>query len=335
VTLIAAFRCDEGVALCADSQETVDDDFWVKVDKLKPNDAGAYQIAIGGSGNYVELIEGFTAMLPREAKKWPAGLDDDGMAEKIREVLLDFYANEVEKHPEKDAEKKTIDFIACLRDKTNGQVFLYRTSATGIWPILTYDLIGALPFLYQNEVRKLYNPKLTLARLRLLGVHVLSVAKRMTKWIGSDTTILFVTHDGMEIDEYYDSKTLEGRLEVFSQSLASLELALPDNTITDEAFAKQLAWFESQVLRLRDGYIRQDLGQAVGRVICDPHYRSEPISSFPSDTMMRKAKEGERDVAEVKFTLTNVEDLVEEVEERLLKKHGAEADPKGDGPNMD
>src|SRR5687768_17604375 len=71
VTLIAAFRCDDGLVLCADSLETLDG-VPVPVRKLEPLDCGAYWLAVGGSGNG-DLIDGFNESLQLDVEQWPAG----------------------------------------------------------------------------------------------------------------------------------------------------------------------------------------------------------------------------------------------------------------------
>src|SRR5438105_9897981 len=50
VTLIAGFCCQDGIVLCADAQETVDD-IRVATQKIEPKLLGNYDFAIGGSGD--------------------------------------------------------------------------------------------------------------------------------------------------------------------------------------------------------------------------------------------------------------------------------------------
>jgi hypothetical protein len=71
MTLIAAFRTKEGVAICADSQETTTNeqghDYRRTVQKIAPITAGNYQIAIAGSGD-AEVIESFIILAERRIK---------------------------------------------------------------------------------------------------------------------------------------------------------------------------------------------------------------------------------------------------------------------------
>ncbi len=103
MTLISAFRGSAGIALCADTQETVtyyDEDgnpFDLRkaVQKISPLVTGGFQIAIAGSGNPT-LIEAFIIRAKRrlQNENLPAPNIED--AERIIEdELALFYRNDV------------------------------------------------------------------------------------------------------------------------------------------------------------------------------------------------------------------------------------------------
>src|SRR5208282_2748791 len=83
VTLIAAFRCKHGIVMCADSQETVNDDYRVEVSKIKPETVGKFQIAIGGSGYIADLIDGFAARV-KDALSKSNDTTEDGIFQTLR-----------------------------------------------------------------------------------------------------------------------------------------------------------------------------------------------------------------------------------------------------------
>ena len=62
MTLIACFKCSDGVVLCADSQETVGE-YRFSRQKLVPFLAGNFELAIAGSGNDGDLIDSFVQRL--------------------------------------------------------------------------------------------------------------------------------------------------------------------------------------------------------------------------------------------------------------------------------
>jgi len=126
LTLIAAFRCEvgglPGVIVCADSQETVGD-YKVTVDKIKPRDAGRYDLIIGGSGNVAPLIDGLADAIERNIKKWDAGLDEESGRQQLERVLLAYHARHVQLY-QAEIEDKQLRFVVCLRDKAY-QKFIY------------------------------------------------------------------------------------------------------------------------------------------------------------------------------------------------------------------
>ena len=68
MTLIAAFRCHEGVVICADSQETIGD--WrAPVKKIIHKDVGEYQVAVGGAGDDGALIDVFVQRFIEEVER--------------------------------------------------------------------------------------------------------------------------------------------------------------------------------------------------------------------------------------------------------------------------
>src|SRR5687768_2856820 len=107
VTLIAAFRCDingdPGVVVCADSQE-VYQDYRVTVDKIEPRNIGAYDLIIGGAGNFGPLIDRLAEAIERDVSTWPAGLDEDSCKERVEVVSIAYHASHVSQHPASDDE---------------------------------------------------------------------------------------------------------------------------------------------------------------------------------------------------------------------------------------
>src|SRR5215212_4463226 len=115
VTLIAAFRCPNGVVICADTQETVGQ-FRVSVDKIAPSVVGEYELVIGGAGNSAGLIDDFTENFARSVARWPAGLSEQDIRLKLRKALLDYHRDEVQHFPAPPDEKR-LEFIICIKGK--------------------------------------------------------------------------------------------------------------------------------------------------------------------------------------------------------------------------
>jgi hypothetical protein len=134
VTLIAAFRSSSGIALCADSQETLtryDDDgqpyeMRVTVQKISPMVCGKYQMAIAGSGPS-GLIESFMVRADRALQDQDAVICTENNPAGIAAVhtrleieLKNFYANDVALYPDQDKNFKLFIAASCpIADSTS------------------------------------------------------------------------------------------------------------------------------------------------------------------------------------------------------------------------
>ncbi len=171
MTLIAAFRCEGGVVLCADQQETVGG-IRVAVNKIKPQDCGSYQLAFAGSGNG-DLIDGFADTLRLDVEQWPPRLGENVVRGNIRNVLLDFHENEVRLYPANSSDDKLNHCLVCIKPKDSPDVFLWELRGSVIVPIGDYALVGIGEAIYKHELRKLYRKKLHGLQAVLLGIHLL------------------------------------------------------------------------------------------------------------------------------------------------------------------
>jgi hypothetical protein len=269
VTLIAGFRCYEGAVICADSQETVGDGFRVKVDKLEPQSVGDYELAAGGSGNVAALIDGFVLNLAYGVKGWPSGLTEDEIRGKVREVLLDFYANEVKLCPEPDDDKH-LEFIICLRDQKTRVVHLIETADSVAKPVRASSVVGYYPSLYQHEIDRVYRPKQAASQVVLLALHVMSVAKKMSNMIGDDTKLIVATEHGMKDEPRDVVIELERRLDESQKLIATLVTTIPNLGLNDAGIVELLAVFEDQVLQMRERYREAGMLSLAARVYTDP-----------------------------------------------------------------
>jgi hypothetical protein len=93
MTLIAAFRTKEGVAICADTQETVGD-YRVTVKKIAPISVAGYQIVIAGSGD-ADPIEGVIELIQRRFALETEPPSIGRALQVLEEELASFYTNDL------------------------------------------------------------------------------------------------------------------------------------------------------------------------------------------------------------------------------------------------
>jgi hypothetical protein len=269
VTLIAAFRCDVGVIICADSQETVGQDWRVPVDKIKPHEAGGYQVVIGGSGDDGPLIDAFTKQFVKEVGTWKWGLSEEDLGEGIRFSLSNYLENKADVP---QGVNIGIDFIVCIRRKTDGKVFLWKLFGPDVsrGPLIvseeTFTLAG-IDFPYVHEVRRLYRGNAPALRCVLLGVHLFKMAAETSNYIGGPTQVIFMRDTSAWPTEYLQAseevmdmvwveapervRGLEAQMDTLNRMMAELLLICPDTTITSAELKDRLARFQEEVMKLR------------------------------------------------------------------------------------
>ena len=252
MTLIAAFRCNEGMVLCADQQETIGI-HRVSVNKLSPRRYGEYALAIAGSGEGY-LVDGFADKLGRVIQAWPTGVDESSARESITTALLDFHTNEVNLYPTTPNDDKLCSFVVCITPKTEDRTFLWQIHGTVILPIERHVLIGVYEAIYNHELRRLYRDRLSMNQAMLLGIHLFSIAKATSTYIGGNTDIIAVLNHRMLSFDADEVRALEQHIGSFNERIASLVLAAPDYDMTKTEFEQLLKDFEQQVIELRAHY---------------------------------------------------------------------------------
>jgi 20S proteasome alpha/beta subunit len=287
VTLIAAFRCSAvgvdgndvhthtpAVVICADSQETYGN-YRVAVDKIKPRDAGAYDLIIGGAGNTAALIDGLANTIERHVKQWPSSLDEESARQPIENVLIRYHARQVTHYPAQ-LDEKELRFIICTRDKQTSQIYLWKTDGTTAEQVGDYALLGWEETLYDYEVRWLYYPGLHIAQAVVLGAHLLTVAKNGL-YIGGETQVVIVTGNGMTVESSSDIQAFEQRIRTFNRALARLMLACPDVGIEPDEFREVLTHLEQEIVDLHSYYSTDaTLSYLRGFLVDSSHGHGEP-----------------------------------------------------------
>jgi hypothetical protein len=297
VTLIAAFRCDAdghpGVVVCADSQETAGD-YRVTVDKIKPRDAGNYDLIIGGSGSIAALIDGLANAVEARVTRWNAGLDEEAARLGIEDVLIAYHARHVTHYPDDPSvpNYKCLRFIICVRDKATQQIYLWRTDGTTAERVEDWALLGWEEAAYHYEVKWLYYPRMWAGQAVLLGVHLFTVAQN-SLYIGGPTQVIVVRDNGMHVQDPQDIRTLEERVSTFNKAIAELMLACPDATIHRDEFRGLLANFEDRVMQLREHYLGGAAARLLERALSDPNYKGEAIPMLPLGTLVDVTADGQ------------------------------------------
>jgi 20S proteasome alpha/beta subunit len=294
VTLIAAFRCQEGVVLCADQQETVGD-VRVAVNKIAPQDCGNYQLAFAGSGNG-DLIDGFADSLRLNMEQWQPQLDENVIRGNIRNLLLDFHENEVALYPANIKDDKLNHCLVCIKPKESEDIFLWELRGSVIVPVADYSLLGIGEAIYRHELKRLYRGRPRGFQAVLLGSHLFSLARETSNYVGGETDIIFVHRNGMTVESSEVVYELERHVAAFNRKMAELALACPDTSITDDEIKEKLSEFRDEAMLLRECFVNVAETEIIIRTIKqglhgqDVPYLKIPPSAIPLLVETRKPR---------------------------------------------
>lgn len=313
VTLIAAFKCDQGVVVCADTKETVTlpgrGQYRVRVTKIKPQAAGEYDVVIGGAGD-AHLVDGFTRRLVAAISSWPAALGDAEIESNVSDLLLDYHSNQVAATPRADA----LDFIMCLKSKRDPHISLWELRDVEIAPIDTYSLIGWEEPIYDYEVKWLYRDGLRLAQAALLGIRLFTMAKNTSDYVGGDTQLIVITDHGMDALDQEQVDMLKERVQTFNDALAQLVLDLPDTSIEQGKFSDSLKKFQKLVMHVREYYLGHLVGRSLYRAIFDPNWKGDISKQFPPHTVIERTQEQGKSVLTFSTKIEELDEPDESIE---------------------
>jgi len=221
------------------------------VNKLEPQDAGHYHLAIAGSG-IGDLVEGFADTLLRVMRTWPAGATEQFARDSIRDQLIDFYQNEVAAYPVDMPSDKVNDFLICIKPKGTTDSFLWTLRGPTIIPVGNHTLLGFTAAIYTHELCKLYRPQLSMIQAILLGIHLFSLAKATSNYVGGETDIVLVRNTSMWVYGRKQTHVFEDRMNALNQKIAELVLALPDPAVHGDELKALLLTFQDWVVDFRE-----------------------------------------------------------------------------------
>lgn len=274
VTLIAAFRCQEGVVLCADSQETVGG-VRVTVNKIKPQDLGSYQLAIAGTGNG-DLIDGFAYSLELDIATWKDDLDERAVYGHLNALVQDYHENQIALYPSDSADDKLNHFLVCIKPKNRPEVFLWELRGTAITRVGDHTLMGIGESIYRHELARLYRPLLSANQAVLLGVHLFSLAKATSNYVGGPIDIIFVGPNGAYAHQPNHVAEMETQVALFNSKIAALILACPDIAMAESAINEMLLDFQKSVKKLRVLWTKDLLVDWAARIFANPSHAPDP-----------------------------------------------------------
>ncbi len=233
MTLIAGFKCSDGIVLAADTEESTNYTRG-RVRKILEHHAptGAV-IAIAGAG-HAPLIDTATEQI-FEAIDTVAASTLTELRALIRKRLLRLHRLEIARYPTSDPQETVIDLLYGVR-AADGELALFKSSATALSSVDRYALFG-IGAILSHVVEELYKQTIDVSRGIALAIHLLNLGKRYVPGVGGDSHIYSLGATGDLFQEPVgEIRIKEKYLDKFNRIIAELLLALPADVVAQSRF---------------------------------------------------------------------------------------------------
>jgi hypothetical protein len=320
VTLIAAFRTKEGVAICADSQETVTNErgheYRKTVQKIAPIAVGQYQIAIAGSGDG-ELIDAFVELAERRLRGDVLPPSITQALSLIEDELDKFYMKHI---TPVDGASMTLFIAAYCPTDRRYEVWVSRKQY--LKPLEEAQLIGWDEEMYWVTTKRLYRTGMSLTQAVLAAVHVLVIGEESSNYIKGPFSLTIVRDNGIWVEDSEYVETLRGHLKEFETYTNQILLACADTSIYSSHLQKSIEQFAKVAKAIHEKQMN-----AVAEQIFDKDIRTftSSIPKLPPGIMVEVSAEGK---LSVRHDVNGVEEMTRRVNE-ALERQRKEEDAKG------
>jgi hypothetical protein len=255
VTLIAAWRCSDGIVIHADSQETVGEGYRKTVQKIRPVKAGDYEAIFTGAGNSASLLKSCIEKLKRRV----IGSHGQGLPELLHELeeeLKGFYENDVPLCPESDKEIQ-ITIAAC--SLSTHEFDIWSSENIALCPIGEDGpaLSGCEESLYHDVANRFSLPSMTLSQAALAGAYLMAVAENTSNYVRRPFQMAIVHGGGIWMEQEGYVQEMVERLKDYEKKVNEVFLACADTSIPAWEMEKRLGEFAKTAERLHRHHIEK------------------------------------------------------------------------------
>jgi hypothetical protein len=286
MTLIAAWRCQDGIVVHADSQETVP--LWTGVDwveyrksvqKIAPKKMGAFQVLVAGSGN-PGLIESFIVCIERKLISEPDKTSLQDFVSLTESELLRFRDVDVRACQDSD---KTMDLVIGAVSTATGQYEAWTNKNMRLKPISRErpELVGWYQALYDDIAARLYTPDKPIAQLILSGVYMFTIAENTSNCIKGPISVAVIRENGIFMENVKYIRQIRDRIDDYEPWINNIFLACADTSIHAYKLKELLEEFSAAAVSLHQSQIDKTVGDLTLEEIAktDDPYPKLPLGS--------------------------------------------------------
>ena len=260
MTLIAAFRTKDGIAICADSQETITNDdgheYRKTVPKITPINVSGYQLVIAGSSRNATLIEMFIIRAERRFANDIEGANINRALLLLEDELAKFYTNDV-------PQGESIELFIAASCPATKEYKVWISYYHILKELVDVELVGWDEPLYRVTASRLYRKDMTLPQAILAAVYVLVVGEESSNYIKGPFSLAVVKENGIWIEDSSYIDDLKKRLKTLEEHTNTILLACADTSIYSPILQNTIAQFAATAKSLHEQYIEKAVAQSL------------------------------------------------------------------------
>jgi 20S proteasome alpha/beta subunit len=281
MTYISAFRCEGGIVMCADTQETRGE-YKNYVEKIEIVDDLSYPLAVGGAGVEDILKPFMQEIIDRVKASMPT--TKAALQAEIKAAIKAVYEQDV---PALVLKKQhlTPQFLIAAKP-TEDDYCIFPVVGKRLYKEQRRAIIG-YPSAYNNALlERLHRDDLPMQPAVMLAIYLVSQSKQFDEGVGGATQIVIVRDNGAWIDDAEYVKQFEVFIGEFLKLIDPLFLNCVDVSIPpDSVFPEKLKEFGEAVTRLRSVALNYSAARSLNRAFRDSTFRGDAYSKvFPGAT---------------------------------------------------
>ena len=278
MTYIAAFHCREGIVMCADTQETIEDGKNY-AEKLEAVEAPmSYPLAIGGAGADTIIKPMVQEITERVNSEKPN--NKEALKKLLTSCVKEVFKNDVPLLALKQ-QHRAPQFVVAAKPP-NDEFCIFPIEGRRVYEEQRKVIIG-FPSAYNYALlNRMYRDGLSMQQAVMLATYLVSQSKKFDEGVGGETRVAVVTQFGARIDDPEYIKNSEIRVSDFLLLIDNLFLFSVDVSIRPSLFAKRAQEFIAQLHQFRERYLHYSAERSLNRQLFDKEFRGEPYPKvFP------------------------------------------------------
>jgi 20S proteasome alpha/beta subunit len=249
MTVAAGYICDEGVILCADTQETIPGYTKTDANKLMSFNLPDLCLVFAGAGNNAVQIDETVHEIAGKFRS-SAPTNGEQIRKALREILEELFPKA--HYPRQSGPE--VDLLMAVQSVDAVQLF--RVSDGSIAPVHHTACIGSGVVLGTQLFQRYYNKDVSLFDAALISIYVLFHVKRWVDGCGGKTDISLIQRTGgrMSFMPSDEVEKLEKYCESYDDAVIGLLTATPRNPKDRAAFDTQVEVAKQKLIAARTSF---------------------------------------------------------------------------------